>query len=459
MSYDSKHDSTASPDGVHISVGTDSASTETKKTDQNVWHDLLQKYTKTASDVNGNVFVLGDGQNGKGFLLRKLRDRQFNQKSREYLVDYSYCNVKNYHDEDEPDEVRGRLNIWEFDDPEHSQGLLPRFLRTHGLKESLIVLTIDLSQPWSIMKSLQTWMDVLNEAIAATTKDIDDVTRQELRERISSHNQRFIDPSRQKVGASGPEQHIDDDAIVDYSIPTKNIGIPLVIVGCKADALGTVFQTQTGVGDRFHFINKRLREFALEYGAALMFTSSVGGGTNVEALQDYIYHRLFNFDLRQHAQPEGTETEFGVYIPAGFDSTELVNSVTPATADWESDAKFSFVFRNPEKVTKSNSVAINVQQETKADDNQLFFKSLKFKLDNPTGRRASPSVDTVMRSKPTTRPSKRASITGAAGANSQDNAKVKEFFKSLLNKSGTAGGTRTRAAKSTVERPRAGTKK
>ena len=37
-------------------------------------------------------------------------------------------------------------------------------------------------------------------------------------------------------------------------------------------------------------------------GATLVFTSSRGQAVNVDALQEYIYHRLYSFDLKKEAR-------------------------------------------------------------------------------------------------------------------------------------------------------------
>ncbi|CAN0291357.1 unnamed protein product, partial [Laminaria digitata] len=69
----------------------------------------------------------------------------------------------------------------------------------------------------------------------------------------------------------------------------KNVGVPMVVVGCKADSLQSeTFEQQ----QRLHFIQQSLRRFCLKYGAALVYTSAKDG-VNCGLLHRYLLSCLY----------------------------------------------------------------------------------------------------------------------------------------------------------------------
>ena len=80
---------------------------------------------------------------------------------------------------------------------------------------------------------------------------------------------------------------------------------------------------------RFEFIFKNLREFSLRYGASMIFTSAKKG-TNMDVLNSYLNYRFFDADF--NIGPEINNKE-GIFIPAGYDSPNLVKQLCPNIDD------------------------------------------------------------------------------------------------------------------------------
>lgn len=83
-------------------------------------------------------------------------------------------------------------------------------------------------------------------------------------------------------GRPGAGAGLDQDEVVAQQqqqglgegVLEKNIGVPLVVVGCKADSLQSeTFEQQ----QRLHFIQQSLRRFCLKC-ETMRKTSGVGGG-------------------------------------------------------------------------------------------------------------------------------------------------------------------------------------
>lgn len=415
--------------------------------DANLWQQLLEKASRSSLEENTTLIVVGDKQNGKSSLIKKFRNRVGRDTknkqaiSTPYLVDFSYCNVNNVYDENDPEEIRAQLNVWELDSAEAAMSLLPRFLASTQLDRTMYMITLDLSTPWTAMESLERWGKALTEAHNQALSNLPEDEQAKLKERIARFNQFYVDPS---VAADDQEAPPNlDEVKVEEGIPPINLGVPVVVVGCKADMLHDVFARQTGVGDRFEYMTRNLRQFCLKYGASLIYSSAMG--TNVDVLQDWVYHRLYNFEWRHNAVVVGNENEFAINVPSGYDSEDLIASIQPARASWAEDATFDQVFINPEK--KTQRVAQS-EQEVKAEDNDVFFKTLKF-TQSKSGARESKHAgkDLTARSRSVIQKIK----SDKPGKGAGDQRAVKDFFRSLLSEAdkgkGKSGADRRKQAR------------
>jgi len=269
---------------------------------------------------------------------------------------------------------------------------------------------------------------------------------------------------------------------VDLQKPSINLGVPLIIVGCKADFFSRKWGQKSGIGtegdEKFDFLTRRLRKMCLDYGAALIYTSAVGRGANIEELQDYIYHRLYNIPLRNSAKVVGSNDDFNIYIPSGHDSLDLiVTDRIQSKQGWTDDTPFEEVFKPPQKKRKEKLKDTKLLEAQPNDD---FFRGLMEQLEKGPPTRSDGSQRTerpkrVLDSMPTptvvptvapvstttkskSGSSKKSAAGGssaaavAAAANSTDaknNHVVKQFFRSLLTsqKGGPAVDNRGNRAK------------
>ena len=180
----------------------------------------------------------------------------------------------------------------------------------------------------------------------------------------------------------------------------------------------------------------------------------------IEHLQEYIYHRVYGFEFIHSAKVIGNEEDYGLWVPSGYDSLSLIQSVTPANPSWKPNAKLEDVFRNPASRAK---LADKVETEIKAEDNEVFFKELMKHQKDPKRVRmkdSSSARSSSVSSKATpagkTSSQKRASVTttsssaaatGGAGAVKGAKEKaVKDFFRSLLDNSDKKGKPQVRSS-------------
>ena len=68
------------------------------------------------------------------------------------------------------------------------------------------------------------------------------------------------------------------------------------------------------------FIQKHVREYALQFGASVIFTSAKAN-KNLDVLAQYVFHRTLGYNFAH--KPEIVEKD-NLFLPAGFDSMNLI---------------------------------------------------------------------------------------------------------------------------------------
>ena len=139
-----------------------------------------------------------------------------------------------------------------------------------------------------------------------------------------------------------------------------NIGVPLVILVNKSDIV-----SQTGERKRFEedseFILKHIRNFALTYGATIIYVSTKQN-INLNVLYEYILHRIYKFEFRHKANTMDKDSYF---IPAGYDSTSVLKN-------FDIQNELGLLYEDRVPVVKPKNV-IN-EEEITCEDVNVFLK-------------------------------------------------------------------------------------
>ncbi|KAJ7322517.1 hypothetical protein JRQ81_018804 [Phrynocephalus forsythii] len=115
---------------------------------QNLWSCILSEVsTRSRSKLPSgkNVVLLGEDGAGKTSLIGKLQGIEEYKKGRG--MEYLYLNV---HDEDRDDQTR--CNVWILDGDLYHKGLLKFAMEASSLKDTLIMLVVDMSKPWTALE-------------------------------------------------------------------------------------------------------------------------------------------------------------------------------------------------------------------------------------------------------------------------------------------------------------------
>ncbi|KAG8521745.1 Cytoplasmic dynein 1 light intermediate chain 2, partial [Galemys pyrenaicus] len=443
------------PNGPAVAAAGDLTSEEEEG--QSLWSSILSEVSTRARSKlpsGKNILVFGEDGSGKTTLMTKLQGAEHGKKGRG--LEYLYLSI---HDEDRDDQTR--CNVWILDGDLYHKGLLKFAVSAESLPETLVIFVADMSRPWTVMESLQKWASVLREHI--DKMKIPPEEMRELERKFMKDFQDYIEPEESCQGSpqrrgpltSGPDEENIALPLGD-NVLTHNLGIPVLVVCTKCDAVSVLEKEHDYREEHFDFIQSHLRRFCLQYGAALIYTS-VKEEKNLDLLYKYIVHKTYGFHF---TTPALVVEKDAVFIPAGWDNEKKIailheNFTTVKPEDTYED----FIVKPP----------LVHDKELAAEDEQVFLMKQQSQLAKqpatPTRASESPargpsgSPRTQGRGGPASVPSASPGTSvKKPDPNIKNNAAsegvLASFFNSLLSKktgspgSPGAGGVQSTAKKS-----------
>ncbi|KAJ0002291.1 hypothetical protein NQD34_002087 [Periophthalmus magnuspinnatus] len=352
-----------------VSAGTGDNNNEDEE-GQNLWQVSLHFYlssilsevsTRSSSKLPSgkNILIFGEDGSGKTTLMAKLQGAEHNKKGRG--LEYLYLSV---HDEDRDDLTR--CNVWILDGDLYHKGLLKFAVSAQTLPDCLAIFVADMSRPWTIMDSLKKWASVLRDHIDKLKVQPEDM--REMEQKMVKSFQEYTEPeeaspsSPQRRAPAGPE----DEAVVlplGDNVLTHNLGIPVLIVCTKCDAVGVLEKEHDYRDEHFDFIQSHIRQFCLQYGAGLIYTS-VKEEKNLDLLYKYIVHKLYDF---QFTTPALVVEKDAVFIPSGWDNEKKIGILHENLSTVRPEDPFE------DFITKPPVRKLVHDKEICAEDEQVFL--------------------------------------------------------------------------------------
>uniref|UniRef100_A0AAY4AZL2 Dynein light intermediate chain n=1 Tax=Denticeps clupeoides TaxID=299321 RepID=A0AAY4AZL2_9TELE len=408
---------------------------------QNLWSSILSEVsTRSSSKLPSgkNILVLGEDGSGKTTIMAKLQGAEHNKKGRG--LEYLYLSV---HDEDRDDLTR--CNVWILDGDLYHKGLLKFALTAESLKNSLAVFVADMSRPWTIMESLRKWAGVLRDHVDKLKIPPEEM--REMEQRMVKAFQEYTEP--EEATPSSPQRRTpaaatgEDESVLlplGENVLTHNLGIPVLIVCTKCDAVSVLEKEHDYREEHFDYIQSQIRQFCLRYGAALIFTS-VKEEKNLDLLYKYIVHKLYEFQFTTSALVVEKDA---VFIPSGWDNEKKIAILHENFTNIRPEDPFEDVIMKP-PIRK-----LVQDKEVSAEDEQVFLMkqqvaALVLVLQESPARTASGSPRPTGRTGPTNVASVSPMTTVKKPDPNMKGAAANEgvlanFFNSLLSKkSGSPG--------------------
>lgn len=348
--------------------------------ERNTWQDLLEKSASigwgTAKVGNSTLVVVGDRQSGKSSVLNKFAGRVTDTKNpSEYILDFSYINATNRFNVDK-DDVISRMKVWQLDDRAH-WGLLAKLLSPTDLTNAAFVVTVDLSKPWDIVSTVEKWIEVLKQV---SEKVLSAEQQKDMKKKISTYIQTYVEPTAEKKSEGEAAEITGEEKkaiVIDEAVPKVNLGVPLIILGTKADYYSRAL-AKSHADEKFEHVVRRLRAIALDHGAGLVFTSA-GEGASMQVLQDYVYTRALGLNQPHAPKVIGVADDCGIFVPAGFDNPTLLATKMTSRSGWTDATPLAEIFADVNEAKKATTEPKKEVYIT-AEDNEAFFKSLREQL-------------------------------------------------------------------------------
>ncbi|RCH96298.1 hypothetical protein CU098_006848 [Rhizopus stolonifer] len=332
-----------------------------------IWSGILKGVASTKMVPTKNVLILGETGVGKSTLIDYLKNdpgpqqvktddmsSPLNPISTHYTqtikpmeendlaLGYSFIDVK-----DEENEAVARLGCYQLglSSPEFLP-LLKFAVRAETVADACVVIMLDWSRPWKFLETLRGWISVLRYLTDEICKENSmgqwsqgKAVMDELKENLEHYLQTYTEPTQHTIvmtaststssiaTTSTPNinatSHADQVVLpLTTGCLTTNVGLPVIIVCSKSDAMNTLEQTHDYKEDQFDYIQQTLRSICMKYGAALFYTSSYQPYT-YHHLREYILHRLLSNQNGKtypfHAKAQVVERDT-VFVPSGWDS-------------------------------------------------------------------------------------------------------------------------------------------
>eukprot|EP00730_Choanoeca_flexa_P012444 TRINITY_DN4281_c0_g1_i2.p1 TRINITY_DN4281_c0_g1~~TRINITY_DN4281_c0_g1_i2.p1 ORF type:complete len:549 (+),score=136.55 TRINITY_DN4281_c0_g1_i2:126-1649(+) len=360
---------------------------------QDLWKSILDDvaaHTSTRHLPERNIVLLGDEGTGKSSLVARLQGKNYDPRDHPMGtgLEYSFLDVT----DDDTEETLGRLGVYTLDGNVEHAGLLDFVVTEETVDQVLFAITVDFSQPWTIMDSLKTWIEVVEKSISRLSQsqsgmaiaedengvdetaadvgaddDADDAKRAAMQADIDRREnlgnkltkmktdlQRFVQAYKEPgIGED------DDDTLpdLDQGVLTHNLGVPLVFIVNKTDAMAALRKEQDYQGQHFDFIQIKLRDLAMAYGAALVYSGR--DSDNRETLFRYLVHRAYGLPFKETAQMTRPEA---LFVPTGWDTPAKVQVLHGDLSTFSANDDYNEVITAPPK-REVDEEEITVQDE------------------------------------------------------------------------------------------------
>ncbi|KAJ0402120.1 hypothetical protein ATCC90586_002662 [Pythium insidiosum] len=187
--------------------------------------------------------------------------------------------------------------------------------------------------------TLPQWTSALEGQLLRQINQLPPELKAQLYQNVKQHILDYEDPSLNSTLPKASMELSNKKEFLEEGTLAKNLGVPLVIVVSKSD-----LRPDNSV--KMDYIEFVLRQFAIKYGAAIVYTSAKTG-TNIDLLRAYLVHRAFptqfKFDLSPQLVDRGA-----IFVPAGYDSLALVNqSLVGSQPKWPTDKPFEKIVPTP----------------------------------------------------------------------------------------------------------------
>lgn len=241
---------------------------------------MLQNTSKGKDLTEKQLIMLGGSPDQQREFLEQLNPEQDGKRSRfsqtrkprsipvsnKYALGYTYHDVLDADQED----VLARINVYMLSNPSGAFApLLKPLLTSKTVKDTLITILLDWSEPWKWARQLRQWIRLLRKVILS----LDDETKIEMEETMNAWKEK-------RVGLDTQNQSAEQKSGTVPPPPPgpgewdEGLGIPLSVVCIQAENIEKLEREQGWQEDHFDFLLQWIRTVLLKHGASLCYVAS-----------------------------------------------------------------------------------------------------------------------------------------------------------------------------------------
>lgn len=241
---------------------------------------MLQNSSKGKDLIQKQLIILGGSPEQQRDFLEQLNPPQdttrlrYNQprKTRSIPISNKYAMGFTYHDvlDADQEDVLARMNVYMLSNSSGAFApVLKPLLNRRDVKNTLIIILLDWSEPRKWAKQLRQWIRLLRKAIST----LDDETKIEMEENMQAWKEKRTGPDAQKQA----EEQRNDTHVVPPLGPgewDEGLAFPLSVVCVQSEHIERLEREQGWQEDHFDFLLQWLRTVLLKHGASLCYTST-----------------------------------------------------------------------------------------------------------------------------------------------------------------------------------------
>lgn len=405
-----------------------------------IWSTILQQVRQTDTKklpANKSILVLGNNETGKTTLVAKMAGLETPKKGSG--LEYNFIEIRDEYRDDST-----KLGAWILDGDLRNIKLLNFALTEATFEHSCCLLVASMSQPWNIMRSLETWASVLAKHIGGL--NIKPTKLKQCRQKLLLKFLNYVtstDEAESKLvaglnqgdkmdetglaggnGYNDSQTGLNDGSAISVKelgkdALSRNLGIEIIVVITKTDYISVLEKEHDYTEETFDFIQQAIRKFCLQFGAALFYVSAKVN-KNCDLLHKYIAHKMYDLPFRA---PASVVERDAIFVPAGWDNEKKISILYDNIRSVSPDDDYEdFIFERTNPGPAQRDIEITVESD------QDFL----LRMQGDLSKQAPPAIPSA--------PSPvqpRQNLTNPIDAQPSGEGVLQNFFNSLLSKGRT----------------------
>ncbi|KAF7718813.1 Dynein light intermediate chain [Penicillium ucsense] len=315
----------SSPNPGAKASGTNSRPSSKDGSKKNIWSSLLDGAANGKRLPEKNLLVLGGtpesqrefletfsaDTSAEPGLVNDKRKRRTPPIANQFALGYTYRDVLDADQED----TLARVSAYLLSEPSPSFApLLKPLLTPQSVPETLVVILLDWSDPWTWVRRLRAWVRLLRSVLVS----LDDQTKIVMEETMTEWRDRKRGLDAHSAGTGGISSSGGSVAIpLGPGEWDEGLGIPMCVVCQGADKIEKLEKDHGWHEEQFDFILQLLRTILLKHGASLIYTTPF----HANSLQSLIHSSLgIHSLLKRQSLKHNVIDRDKILVPANWDS-------------------------------------------------------------------------------------------------------------------------------------------